>query len=102
MDQAAMTFRPIGVISTPFRTLDECPRNIRKLDPPPLCRVRLEPEYVPGLLGIESFSHLILLYWLDRAGPAAMVFTPPFDTAPRGVFATRSPARRRRSATPAA
>ena len=93
MDQAAMAFRPIGVISTPFRTLDECPRNIRQLDPPPLCRVRLEPEYVPGLLGIDSFSHLILLYWLHQARPPRMVFTPHFADRERGLFATRSPSR---------
>lgn len=93
MDQAAMTFRPIGVISTPFRTLDECPRNIRKLDPPPLCRVRLEPAFVPGLLGIDGFSHLVLLYWLHQARPARMVFTPHFADRERGVFATRSPSR---------
>ena len=51
------------------------------------------PEYQPGLSGLEGFDHLILLYWLHEARPGDLVFTPPFDSAPRGVFATRSPAR---------
>ena len=85
--------RPIGVLETPFRTLAECPRNGHQLDPAPLCRVVVFPEYAAGLKDLEGFSHLILLYWLDQAGPAELVFTPPFATSPRGVFATRAPIR---------
>jgi tRNA-Thr(GGU) m(6)t(6)A37 methyltransferase TsaA len=61
--------------------------------PPPLCHAEVFPPFRPGLRSLEGFSHLILLYWLDRAGPVALEFTPPFDTVPRGVFATRGPAR---------
>ena len=53
----------------------------------------LEPEFHPGLEGLEGFSHLILLTWLHLAGPPRLAFTPPFDTARRGVFATRAPHR---------
>jgi tRNA-Thr(GGU) m(6)t(6)A37 methyltransferase TsaA len=49
------------------------------------------PDYIEGLRSLEGFSHLILLYWLDQAKPGALAFTPPFDTNPRGVFATRAP-----------
>lgn len=28
--------------------------------------VKLYPEYLSGLKGIEDFSHLIILYWLNR------------------------------------
>jgi tRNA-Thr(GGU) m(6)t(6)A37 methyltransferase TsaA len=49
------------------------------------------PEFQPGLASLDGFSHLILLYWLHEAPPAELVFTPPFDTEPRGVFATRAP-----------
>ncbi len=48
---------------------------------------------MPGLLGLDGFSHLMLLYWLDQAHPPKLRFTPPFDTEERGLFATRSPAR---------
>lgn len=88
-----MQLTPIGVIRTPFATLADCPRNGRAIQPPPLCRAIVEPAYVDGLAGIEGFSHLILIYWLDQAAPAKLRFTPPFDDTERGVFATRGPRR---------
>ena len=51
------------------------------------------PEFLEGLRSIEGFSHLILLYWMDQARGPQLVFTPPFDVQPRGVFATRGPRR---------
>jgi len=81
----------IGRIRTPFASIDECPRNVRALDPAPFCTVEVFEPYREGLLALDTFSHLILLYWLDHAQPAKMVFTPPFDTRERGVFATRAP-----------
>jgi tRNA-Thr(GGU) m(6)t(6)A37 methyltransferase TsaA len=53
----------------------------------------VEPAWREALRGIEGFSHLVLLTWLHRAPPARLVFTPPFDDTPRGVFATRAPFR---------
>lgn len=85
--------QPIGVLETPFRTEAECPRNSRQLDPAPLCRAVILPEYAAGLKDLEGFSHLILLYWLDRARAPALVFRPPFADADRGLFATRTPRR---------
>ncbi len=93
MTEDHFTLHPIGTIATPFRTLDECPRNGRQPDPPPVCRVQLLPEFAPGLRSLDGFSHLILLYWLHRGRTPKLLFTPPFDTEERGVFATRSPAR---------
>lgn len=88
-----LQLRPIGAIRTPWRTPAECPRNGRQPRPAPVCRALLDPEFLPGLRGIDGFSHLILLYWLHGAAPARLVFRPPFDAEPRGVFATRGPAR---------
>ncbi len=88
-----MMLRPIGALSTPFATRADCPRNGRQIDPAPLCHATVLAEFAAGLAGLEGFSHLIVLYWMDQARPGDLVFTPPFDTAPRGVFATRSPSR---------
>ena len=88
-----MQIRPIGHLETPFATRADCPRNGRKITPAPLCHAVVRPEFADGLAGLEGFSHLILLYWLDQAPPAEMVFTPPFDPNPRGLFATRAPGR---------
>jgi tRNA-Thr(GGU) m(6)t(6)A37 methyltransferase TsaA len=61
------------------------------IDPAPTCIAEVFEEFHPGLTGLEGFTHLILLYWLDRATSADLLFTPPFDDKPRGVFATRAP-----------
>ncbi len=85
---------PIGHLTTPFRSHADCPRNGRQLVPAPLCHATVLPAFRPGLLALDGFSHLIVLYWLHEA-PAdpSLVFTPPFDDQPRGIFATRGPAR---------
>lgn len=85
--------RPIGVLRTPFATLADCPRNGRQPDPPPPCEARVFAEYAPGLASLEGFSHLIVLYWLDRVDAPVPVVRPPFDPVARGVFATRAPRR---------
>ncbi len=87
-----MRLRAIGSLSTPFATPDDCPRNGRQPAEPPLCHAEIDAAFRPGLLSLDGFSHLIVLYWLHlRDGEAALTFTPPFDDAPRGVFATRAP-----------
>lgn len=93
MTSQSFTVRPIGVISTPWQTIAECPRNGRQPDPAPICHARVFSEFVAGLQSIDGFSHLILLYWMDQAKAPELVFTPPFDGQARGVFATRGPRR---------
>ena len=83
--------QPIGRIETPFATPQDCPRNGRQLKPAPLCYAVVDTEFQPGLLGLDGFTHLILLYWMHLAKPAELVFTPPFDSVPRGIFASRAP-----------
>jgi tRNA-Thr(GGU) m(6)t(6)A37 methyltransferase TsaA len=88
-----LTLRPIGTLLTPWRAMADCPRNGRQPDPAPECTARIFPEFLDGLRSLEGFSHLILLYWLDQAKRPGLVFTPPFDSQPRGIFSTRAPAR---------
>jgi len=88
-----MGLRAIGRIATPWKTIKACPRNGRQLDPAPECLVSVEEGYREGLLGIEGFSHLILMYWLGPVETPEMRFTPPFASEPRGLFATRGPRR---------
>ena len=83
--------RPIGTLHTPWRSLAECPRNGRQPDPAPLCVAVVLAEFVDALQSIAGFSHLILLYWMDQVRETQLLFTPPFDANPRGVFATRGP-----------
>ncbi len=88
-----MGLRPIGFLSTPWHSLKECPRNGRQPKPAPVCQATVRPEYRDGLLRVEGFSHLILLYWLGPVATPEMRFTPPFAAEPAGLFATRGPKR---------
>ncbi len=61
--------------------------------------VLIYPEFCLGLLGVEGYSHLIVLYWLhlrdDERNRGTVRVTPPrHEGAPlTGVFACRSPSR---------
>jgi tRNA-Thr(GGU) m(6)t(6)A37 methyltransferase TsaA len=93
MTSSALTLRPIGRLQTPFATPADCPRNGRQLQPPPLCRAMVDPEWQPGLAGLEGFSHLILLYWLHLGRGPSLSVTPRFAGQAHGIFATRAPNR---------
>jgi tRNA-Thr(GGU) m(6)t(6)A37 methyltransferase TsaA len=88
-----MQLRPIGSLHTPWRSVADCPRNGRQPNPAPVCTAVVLPEFIEGLRSVETFSHLILVYWMDQVAAPELVFTPPFDDQPRGIFATRSPRR---------
>ena len=53
----------------------------------------LDPRYAQGLEGLAGTSHLILLYWMDRAPRDLIRQTPRHRDVATGVFALRSPAR---------
>lgn len=50
-------------------------------------------EFEEGLKDIEGFSHLFLIWVLDRSEGFQLAGIPPTDDRPHGVFATRSPYR---------
>jgi tRNA-Thr(GGU) m(6)t(6)A37 methyltransferase TsaA len=90
---ADFTLRPIGTLHTPWHSIGDCPRNGRQPDPAPDCTARVFSAFADGLSGLEGFSHLIVVYWLDQATQSKLTLTPPFDPHARGVFSTRSPFR---------
>lgn len=51
------------------------------------------PAYAEGLDSLDSFSHMILLYWFHKAQSPRMKVIPFLDTQERGIFATRAPSR---------
>jgi tRNA-Thr(GGU) m(6)t(6)A37 methyltransferase TsaA len=89
-------FRAIGVVRSPYAS----PRDL----PPPAFapprfferskgRIEIFDAYAPALEGIEGFSHLIVLFAFHRAESSKLTTTPPGESRPRGIFATRSPHR---------
>lgn len=86
------TSKPIGHVRSPFRETKEIPKGLgAKHDEEGVLEIL--PEFADGLTDIEGFSHLIVLWEFDRASGFDLIGTPPCDTRPHGVFATRSPRR---------
>lgn len=87
-----MEIEPIGIIHSPFHTKDQCP--IQPLYASGVSgRIEIFEQYAAGLKDIESFTHVYLLYWFDRAGAVELIRPTFLDDAPHGVFATRHPCR---------
>ena len=81
----------IGRIATPWRTRQDCPKNSAESDA--ICTITLDPRYSEGLKDLEAASHVIVLYWMDRAPRNLVLQKPRHYGETRGVFALRSPAR---------
>lgn len=81
----------IGRIRTPWTRREDCPKNAGGSDT--LCTVELDPRYAPALDKVETCTHLILLYWMDRARRDLLVQMPRHYQEGRGTFALRSPVR---------
>lgn len=82
----------IGVIKTPFTELQGMPiQTIGAKDV--VGEVIVNPELMEGLKDLDGFSHIYLIYHLHKTAQIKLTVIPFMDTVPRGVFATRSPAR---------
>jgi tRNA-Thr(GGU) m(6)t(6)A37 methyltransferase TsaA len=81
----------LGRIRTPWTRREQCPRNARESDA--VCTIELDPRWAPGLKGVETCSHLIVLYWMDKSRRDLVLQKPRHYGEQRGTFALRSPAR---------
>ena len=87
-----ITLKPIGVIHTPYKEPKGIPiqgvfeRGVTGT-------VELFSEYREGLKDIDGFSHIILIYYFNRAREERLVGTPFLEDETRGIFAIRSPMR---------
>ncbi len=81
----------IGRIRTPWIRREDCPKNGREAEA--VCSVELDPRWAQGLRGLESSSHAVLLYWMDRARRDLVLQAPRHYGETRGTFALRSPVR---------
>jgi tRNA-Thr(GGU) m(6)t(6)A37 methyltransferase TsaA len=81
----------IGSIQTPWRRREDCPKNPRESET--ICTILLDPRWLAGLQGLETASHIVVLYWMDRARRDLVVQSPHHYAERRGTFALRSPVR---------
>lgn len=88
---ASIELTAIGKIRTGFDTLDKCPSSGRFNPAESLIEVRT--EFAEGLLNIELASHIMILYWFDKADRTSLSRGTASNSVSRGVFASRSPNR---------
>jgi len=83
--------KPIGIVKNEFE--HEIPLDYHQH----VSEVHIFEEYAEGLDGIEEFSHIIIIYWMNRSrwdAPAIKIHPMANKSLPIvGVFATRSPIR---------
>jgi tRNA-Thr(GGU) m(6)t(6)A37 methyltransferase TsaA len=81
----------IGRIRTPWNRREDCPKNGREAEA--VCTIELDPRWAQGLAGLETTSHVVVLYWMDRARRDLVLQAPRHYGEQRGTFALRSPVR---------
>ena len=85
-------FTPIGVIHSLHRVAEKTPIQ-------PICAegcagtAEIFPEFAEGLLDLEGFSHIYLIYHFHRADAARMIVQPFLQDVEHGIFSTRMPCR---------
>jgi tRNA-Thr(GGU) m(6)t(6)A37 methyltransferase TsaA len=84
--------KPIGYIHSPYAETSQIPKG-RGTEHTAEGTLEVLPEYEAGLKDIDGISHLYILWVFDRSEGYELIGTPPCDTRPHGVFATRSPRR---------
>jgi tRNA-Thr(GGU) m(6)t(6)A37 methyltransferase TsaA len=80
----------IGSIRTPWTKRDECPKNARGSDA--VCTIELDPRYAAALDGVAACTHLVILYFMDRARRDLLIQAPRHGDR-SGTFSLRSPVR---------
>ena len=92
MNRPTFTFTAIGVARTPFTETSQISKGIGAKHTRE-GTLEIYPEMEQGLLHIEGFSHLFVIWVFDRSTEFELVGQPPTADEPHGVFATRSPRR---------
>ncbi len=87
-----ITLHPIGIIHSPFTSLENMPIQPTSETSAPGF-IEIFPEFIAGLKDLEGFSHIYLLYHFHMMHQTSLVVAPFLDKTPRGIFATRAPSR---------
>jgi len=94
LDVGTLQLEPIGLVHTPYS--DRAPSQPSK-GAEGTFYVELLPEMAAGLAGLDAFSHLYIISYLQRSSGYSLTVTPPWQEGKRprrvGLFASRSPNR---------
>jgi len=84
----------IGRVHTPWTSRTDAPKNPNEARARGgTAHVEVDAAYRPGLMGLEKFSHAIVLYWLHQSRRDLLVQAPKHSGKTHGTFALRSPVR---------
>lgn len=86
-----LTLKPIGYVESEVQSGEQAIWEGLE------ARIVLDPQWEEGLQGLDEFSHIIVVFWLDRPNEAEV----PLKVHPEaeqdlplvGLFATRTPLR---------
>jgi tRNA-Thr(GGU) m(6)t(6)A37 methyltransferase TsaA len=90
-DKKKPVLTPIGVIHSSYSEKKDAPFQGRQEMKE--STIELFEAYEPGLLDIETCTHLHVLYWQDKGDRTIMQTKTPWGPDIHGVFCTRSPNR---------
>ncbi len=85
-------YKPIGIIHSPFKNIEGVPiqpagaNGIKG-------KVKVYKKYLKGLMNLEGFSHIILIYHFNLSKGYSLKVIPFLLDTEQGVFATRAPKR---------
>jgi tRNA-Thr(GGU) m(6)t(6)A37 methyltransferase TsaA len=85
-------YQSIGTIHTPFKKVKGMPIQ-SKGSKGAKGTIALKKEFVEGLLDLDKFSHIYLIYHFHKSEGFNLNVIPFLDNKPHGVFATRAPKR---------
>jgi len=89
---AAVTYRPIGVIHSPYTERHGMPIQASFAEGA-AGTVEVQSEYAAGLQDLQGFSHIVLIYHFHLSKGYALRVQPFLEDSEHGVFATRAPRR---------
>jgi tRNA-Thr(GGU) m(6)t(6)A37 methyltransferase TsaA len=81
----------IGRIRTPWTSRLQTPRQGRHDGP--ICRLEIFEPWAPAIKGVDFYSKLEVIYWLDQSRRDLVLQSPKHHGSTRGTFSLRSPQR---------
>ena len=85
-------YKPIGIIYSPFKSIEGVPIQPAGADGIK-GKIKVYKKYLNGLMNLEGFSHIILLYHFHLSRGYSLKVIPFLKNQEKGVFATRAPKR---------
>jgi len=90
--EITINYKPIGILKTPFNTTVGMPIQPTESNVS-VGMIILDEPLVEGLVDLDGFSHITLLYHLHEVSDYKLTVIPFIDNKPHGIFATRAPVR---------